>query len=256
MLRTLNRLAIKLDPSLILDDIGIVPDAWQRRVLRSRSELLLLNAHRQAGKSLGVSGLAIKTALYDEGSLTLLVSASLRQSKELFKKVGVAYKRLGAPIPKVEDSADMLSLANGSRIVCLPDSPETIVGYSAPQLIVIDEAARTSDQTFLSVMPMLAISRGRLVAMSTPMGLRGWWSDAWHDGGSAWERIKFTAPENNRIDPAWLAEQRKILGESWYAQDFLCEFRESVDQIFSTDVVLGAFTSEEQPLFAEGLPWA
>ena len=37
---------------------------------------------------------------------------------------------------------------------------------------VIDEAARVEDALYYSVRPMLAISHGRLVALSTPFGRR------------------------------------------------------------------------------------
>jgi len=242
-------ISIQLDPSLILDELGITPDAWQRRVLRSRSERMLLNCHRQAGKSTATAGLAINTVLQEDDALVLVVSASLRQSKELFRKIVRAYAFLGSPIPTVEDNAVTLALANGSRVVSLPDNDETLVGYSAPRLIIIDEGALTSDATAMAVQPMLAISRGRLVAMSTPRGRRGWFSDAWHDQGDSWERIEFKAIDNPRIDPAWLAEQRIILGPRWFGQEFCCEFNEGVGQVFSDETIDAAFSSDRPALF-------
>ena len=134
-------LAAMLDPSLLMDAMGFTPDPWQRRVLRSRSERMLLLAHRQSGKSTCVAALAIGTVLFEPESLVLLVSASTRQSGELFRKVVRGYKALGSPIPAVEDSATTLALENGSRIVSLPDSADTLVGFSAPRLVVVDEAA-------------------------------------------------------------------------------------------------------------------
>ena len=247
---TPNRsLAMQLDPSLLMDAMGFTPDPWQRRVLRSRAERMLLLAHRQSGKSTCVSALAIGTALFEPDSLVLLVSASQRQSGELFRKVVRAYKALGSPIAAVEDSATTLALDNGSRVVSLPDSADTLVGFSAPRLVVIDEGARTSDETFLSVVPMLAVSRGRLVCMSTPLGKRGWFYEAWEDRAATWERVAFRASENPRLDPAFLAEQRRILGERWYAQDFELSFEEAVGQVFSSESINAAFDSTEAPLF-------
>lgn len=248
---TLNQnLAMVLDPATILDRIGFgTPDAWQRQVLRSRSERMLLLAHRQSGKSTAVSALAIHTALFEPESLVLLVSASLRQSGELFRKVVGAYESLGRPIPAVEDSATTLALENGSRVVSLPDSADTLVGFSAPRLVVVDEGARTSDETFMSVVPMLTISRGRLVCMSTPLGKRGWFHRAWEDRAASWERIAFRASQNTRLDPAFLAEQRRILGDRWYQQDFECSFEDAVGQVFSNESITAAFSSSEEPLF-------
>jgi hypothetical protein len=63
-----------------------------------------------------------------------------------------------------------LELVNGSRIVSLPENESGIRGFSGVNLLVIDEAARVDDSLYRSVRPMLAVSGGRLVALSTPFG--------------------------------------------------------------------------------------
>src|SRR4051794_34671351 len=173
-------LAIELDPSIMLTLIGFDdPLPWQRQLLRSTSDKVLLNCHRQAGKSSVAAALAVWTALVDPGSLTIIVSASQRQSNELFIKVGDFYKALGSPLDATVQNAVTMALANGSRVVSLPDSIDTIVGYSSPQLIIIDEASRLSDETYFGLRPMLTRSRGRMICMSTPRGKRGWFYEAW-----------------------------------------------------------------------------
>src|SRR5216683_1901882 len=92
-------LALALDPSLILRAAGLVPDPWQRELLLSRDRQLLLNCSRQSGKSTVVSALALHTALFVPGALVLLLSPSLRQSAEIFRKVLDADNALGRPIP-------------------------------------------------------------------------------------------------------------------------------------------------------------
>jgi hypothetical protein len=248
MLAELNRLALRLDPSLILDELGIDPDPWQRRILRSRSEKMLVNAHRQSGKSTATAALGLLTALEPE-SLVLIISRSGRQAGEFFRKLTSFYDRLGRPVPPVEDRADTLALANGSRIVALPNSPNTIVGFSAPKLVIFDEAARIGDDTFADVTPMLLRSRGRMVALSTPFGRRGWFYSAWTEADRGWEKIEFRASQNPWIDPAFLAEELQNLGPRWYAQNYECSFEDTIDQVFLTESVLGAFSSTERPLF-------
>src|SRR5215217_4378671 len=65
-------LALALDPVLLSQRAGLVPDDWQERVLRSTSPRLLLNACRQSGKSSTVATLAVHTAVFDSGALILL----------------------------------------------------------------------------------------------------------------------------------------------------------------------------------------
>src|SRR5205823_4257024 len=79
-------LAMGLDPVALVTRAGMTPDPWQARVLRSTSRRLLLNASRQSGKITTTAGEAVHTALYAPGSLSLLLSPSLRQSGELFRK--------------------------------------------------------------------------------------------------------------------------------------------------------------------------
>ena len=87
-------LAHALDPvAFVQDRLKFDPDPWQARLLRSRAPWILLNCCRQSGKSTTTAALALHTAIYDPG-LILLVSPSLRQSKELFAKVAGFLKDL------------------------------------------------------------------------------------------------------------------------------------------------------------------
>jgi hypothetical protein len=120
--------------------------------------------------------------------------------------------------------------------------------------VIFDEAARIGDDTFADVSPMLLRSRGRIVALSTPFGRRGWWHHAWTSGELAWERVEFKASMNPRLDSAFLAEERASLGPRWYAQNYECSFEDTIDQVFDTPSVLAAFDSAESPLFGSPNP--
>lgn len=96
---------------------------------------------------------------------------------------------------------------------------------------------------------MLAVSGGRLLAMSTPWGRRGWWFEAWQ-GAESWLRIKVTADMCGRISPDFLAEEKRVLGHWFFNQEYRGEFSETTDQVFAYDVVMGALSSDVTPLFA------
>jgi hypothetical protein len=241
-------MAYQLDPACIMEDLSYQADDWQRHCLRSAANRLLLLCARQTGKSTTTAILSLLVALYQAGALVLLVSPSQRQSGELFRKVVGHYDTLGRPLGAVEDSATTLALANSSRIVSLPCNPSTIRGYSDPRLIVVDEAALCPDELFGALLPMLAISRGRLVCLTTPMGRRGFFFEQW-ESGIGWDRIIITAHECPRIAPEFLAEQRQLLGDRWFRQEYMCSFEETIDQVFSSESVLAAFSSTKPPLF-------
>src|SRR2546427_4995411 len=141
-------LVMALDPARFMHACVLRPDPWQTAVLRSTAGRQLLLCCRQSGKSTTTAVLALHTTLYQPGALVLLLSPSLRQSQELFKKVQDAYRMLGNPAPVHAESALRLELAHGSRIISLPGTESTIRGYSGVRLLVIDEAARVPDELY------------------------------------------------------------------------------------------------------------
>jgi hypothetical protein len=223
------------DPALIMELAGLSPDPWQRDLLRFPSPMVLLNCSRQSGKSTVAAAMALQAALLQAPALVLLLSPTLRQSMELFgDKVLPLYNTLGRPVPTLRPRDNMLQLrlANGSRIVSLPGDSSSVRGYSNVRLLVIDEGARVDDGLYYAVRPMLAVSRGRLVALSTPFGRQGWFFEQWR-GPEPWQRVKITAEQCPRIPRDFLAEERRAIGERWYAQEYECEFMEIVGAVFS-----------------------
>jgi len=241
-------LATALDPSLLMEHAGLVPDPWQRDFLRSQAQRILLLCSRQSGKSTTTAVRALHTALYTADSLVLLLSPTLRQSAELFRKVLDVYGALTEPEPRLDDNELKMALANGSRILSLPGKELTVRGYSGVRLIIVDEAARVPDSLYLSVRPMLAVSGGRLVCLSTPFGMRGFFHKEWTDGKN-WERVKITAAQCPRITPEFLAEERATMPAPWFRAEYGCEFTNAEDQVFSYDEVMAAMSAEVPPLF-------
>ena len=203
---------------------------------------------RQSGKSTTAAGCCLEPALTEPGALVLILSPTLRQSVELYRKVVNLYRQLGRPVPALRVNQTSLELANGSRIIALPGDPDGIVGFSNPRLIVIDEAARVRDDLYLAVRPMLAVGGGRLLCCSTPFGKRGWFHNEWATGPS-WTRIRITADQCPRITPEFLADERRALGERWFLQEYFCEFTDATDAVFSRDDILRAVTGDVAPLF-------
>jgi hypothetical protein len=238
-----TNLARGLDPALIMHDLSLIPDPWQARLLRSRSPRILLLCSRQLGKSTATACLALHQACYVPGSLVLLVSRSERQAAELFAKVAAFYRVL-RPVEATKELALGLELANGSRIITLPGDPAGLRSYSAPDLVVVDEAALVHEGVLAAVLPMLLVSGGRLVALSTPHGRRGFFWDRWQSDDPTWERIDAKACDSPRISPEALAEQRASLGDRLYRQEFENAFLEFEDAVFSAESIARLFVDD------------
>ncbi len=217
--------ALGLDPSLILTAQGLTPDPWQRQFLLGADRQVLLNCCRQSGKSTATAARALHAALCAPCSLVLLLSPTQRQSAELFRKVRDAYEALGRPVPAVADARSQarLELENGSRVVGLPGKEGTIRGFSRVALLLIDEAAKVHDDLYRAVRPMLAVSRGRLVCLSTPFGQRGFFYREWHSD-NPWRRFRVTWQDCPRITPDFLANEVRSMGKGWVDQEYNCLF--------------------------------
>jgi hypothetical protein len=170
---------------------------------------------------------------------------SLHDKESVDAGKDVNYFRLPA---QSRESSLQLHLGNGSRIIGLPASEGKVRVYSAVSLLLIDESSRVDDALYRAMRPMLAVSRGRLLALSTPFGKRGWFHDAWHGTGD-WLRVKITAQQCPRITAAFLAEERQALGERWFRQEYLCSFEDVVDAVFAYDDIQAALSPAITPLF-------
>jgi hypothetical protein len=241
-------LRLALDRVAFTEELGIVPDGWQEQFLRSSADRVLLNCARQSGKSTMSALIALHRALYHPDSLVLCLAPALRQSQELFGKIAGFYRDLGRPVAPQGERKLSLELENDSRIITLPGSEKTIRGYSGAALLLVDEASRVDDGLYYAIRPMLAVSGGSLMMLSTPYGKRGIFYEEW-TGGEGWMRYEVPASECPRIPATFLEEEQAALPSWVYRQEYECSFEETEDQVFTTEMIERAVTSDITPLF-------
>jgi hypothetical protein len=193
--------------------------------------------------------LALHKALCAPGALVLILAPAERQARELFSKVARFYGDLGHPVPAESYRKLGVHLTNGSRIEALPGTEKTIRGFSGVDLLIVDEASRVEDELYFAVRPMLAISGGRLMMLSTPYGKRGVFYAEWHSRAGEWERYEVPASNCPRISDAFLEEERAALPSWVYRQEYECSFEETEDQVFTTEMVDAAVSADVKPLF-------
>jgi hypothetical protein len=230
--------------------VGVEPDPWQEELLRGDHDRLLLNCCRQSGKSTMAAVVALHRALYYRGTLVLILAPSERQAKEAFGKVLAAYRVLGHTVDTDSYRKLGLELRNGSRIEALPGTEKTIRGFSGVDLLILDEASRVADDLYFAVRPMLAVSGGSLMMLSTPYGRCGVFYKEWTEG-EGWERYEVPASEVPRISETFLEEECRALPARVFRQEYECSFEETEDQVFSYEDVDNAITADVTPLFGE-----
>ena len=228
-----------VDPAEIMRRSGKEPDPWQAEMLRSTSKRILISASRQSGKTEATSARALWQLLYDPGSLVLLISASQKQASEVLRRLKALFQPF-ADLFRVEaESVLAFELANGSRCLSLPSDSAGVRGFAAAGLVVIDEASRVGDAVYQALTPILAVSGGSLILLSTPAGRRGFFHAEWKDGGDEWKRFSVTAAECPRHDPAFLTRERERMGDRTFREEYQGEFVEDLEDARNPRVFAG-----------------
>ena len=137
-----------------------------------------------------------------------------------------------------------MEFQNGSKILTLPGSESTIRGFSAPDLVAIDEAAFCSDDLITSILPMFVTrDDGRLILASSPHGKAGFFYEAWHNDES-WKKVFVPWRDAPRIKESQVQFARAIIGELRYREEFECEFLDQAESVFPLELINNAFTDE------------
>jgi hypothetical protein len=229
-------LAYSLDPVLWAREVlGYHPDPWQESLLRSRSRKIILNCSRQSGKSTTCAALGLHESIYRRPSFGLVIAPSQDQSAELMMKFDEFRGAVELPSDYLStDTKLAVKFANGNRFVARPGSEKTARSFSAVTLLLEDEAARVADALYNSVRPMLAVSNGRHILMSTPFGKQNHFFKIWDEQRDLWEWYEIPAEQCPRITREFLEEERRT--NPWFEQEYHCMFMDSEGSIFSSDL--------------------
>lgn len=241
--RPLSRLEVALA-------CGIEPDPWQRDLLVSEDQQLILNCCRQSGKSTVSALIASHELCYKPDSLTLVFAPTEKQSQETYRKIRAFYNQLSGVPGVFLESNKKIELVNGSRALVLPGKEANVRGFSGVSLLIVDEASRVDDNLYEAIRPMLAVSQGRIILLSTPFGMRGFFWREWTDGRH-WKRVKVPAVDCPRISKEWLDEERQRMGSMFFSQEFECNFADCIESCFSSADILAAFRPEVLPWWPE-----
>ena len=98
------------------------------------------------------------------------------------------------------------------------------------------EAALVKDQVFFSVSPTTARTYGDIWLMATPRRPAGFFYNIWKSREDT-RRHKIFSPVSDcpDIDPAFFAMQKRA-DEVKYSQDFLCEFTQPAERLFTIEI--------------------
>ena len=220
------------------------PDEFQKQILTETNERIMVLAPRQTGKSTAAAVRVLHEAMSHDDAVILLASASGRQSGQIMEKARKMAQTLDLELFAPPPKCDGFCLANGAQIIALPDNEAKIRGFSAPRLIVVDEAAFASPEIYTALEPMLTVSGGTILLLSTPNGQTGYFYEQWHSEKTPWAKLKGTLEDCPRINKEAIEQMRKTMAKSTFQQEFECKFVPSSTEFISLGSFLNCLTTD------------
>jgi hypothetical protein len=221
MTNNLREIAYRIDPVLwVREVLGVEPTKWQEQFLRApRGASILALTARQCGKTTTAGWGMAHAALFFPGSLSVVACPAQRQSAEAVRRVREAVVKTGGQLET--KNVYGLELTNGSRVLALPGSEDSIRGLTVDAWIVADEAARLTNDLIAALRPMRARRPEARFAMLSTAWTRidPFWM-AWDSDDPSWIRLKATA-DTIEYDPEFLERERRALGEHAFQREYL-----------------------------------
>ena len=214
--------AYRLDSARwVRDVLGMSPTAWQEKFLRApRGASILALTARQVGKTTTAAWAIAHFMVFTSGSLSVIACPAQRQSAEAVRRVREALIRAGAELES--DNVYALELKNGSRVLALPSSDDSVRGLTVDGWIVADEAARLPDDLIAALRPMRARRpQARFAMLSTAWSRTDPFWTAWAGDEQSWIRLKATADEIETFSPEFLEQERTALGDDRFKREYL-----------------------------------
>lgn len=217
-----RELAYQIDPALwVRQVLGIEPAPWQMEFLRAPlgASIIALTA-RQVGKTTTAAWAIAHHMLFTPGGLSVIACPAIRQSAEAVRRIREILIGVGAELRT--DNVYALELKNGSRVLALPGSDDSIRGLTVDGWIIADEAARLTPDLISALRPMRARRRkARLAMLSTAWSRTDPFWTVWDSDDRSWLRLRATAEIPGLFDPQFLEQERRALGEHDFSREYL-----------------------------------
>jgi hypothetical protein len=219
---SLRDVAYRVDPASWVHEVLDVPlYPWQEQFLRApRAASILALTARQVGKTSTAVWAIAHAMVFAPGSLSVIACPAQRQSAEAVRRVRDVLTRVDAPL--TSDNVYALEMANGSRVLALPGSDDSIRGLTVDAWIVADEASRLSPEMIAALRPMRARTQARFAMLSTAWSRTDPFWTAWSDGSPNWLRLQATLSEDFQpFYDAFLEQEYNALGKHAFAREYL-----------------------------------
>ena len=204
--------------------LHLSPYPYQVDFLRDPSKRIVICAGRRVGKSVMTAARALWFALTHPNTTSLIVSATLRQSILMFDTILEDIEKskwISAALTR--QTRTLVRFRNGSKIKALPCGKGKGIRGETAHFVIMDEASFIPDDVIGgAILPMLATTDGTAIMLSTPYDRSHIFYRAFTSPN--WSRYSYPTSINPTVKQEFLDEQRELIGEKRFRQEFLAEF--------------------------------
>jgi hypothetical protein len=226
-------------------------EEWQKPVYdiamqsyKTRNRIVV-KAKRQCGKSVIAALIVIAYSLAHEGTSVCLQPTNAH-AERMHAQIEKMLEGSGT-IRKNNHSSHIITLKNGSEILFKSaEQKDNLRGFTATNILVIDEAAYISDEIYEIVYPMTDANAAPILYISTPLFEDGEFYKVFTNPTSSPNFFAFDWTEYDTskfLPPEQLEYYRKTMSEINFKKDYLGEFitegsqlLKNISQIINDDI--------------------
>jgi len=219
-------------------------DPWQEELLKTKGDVTVVSG-RQCGKTTGVSLLISKEALNIPNSYILIGAYVIEQAEHVFWKIKDYMFAKHEKQIKGRPTLHFMELKNGSKIICkaVGDTGASMRGPTVTML-VLDEAAFIPDRAWVAIEPVISVSKGRTILLSTGQCKTGFFYKSTLNKNV--KQFHVSARDCPRHTKEFLDRKERELSAVAFAQEYLGEFLDDYNRKFTKEWIEKVCTIEKE----------
>ena len=128
-----------------------------------------------------------------------------------------------------------LLASNPSNVVSSDPAPATSIPRYWLLVLIIDEAAFVPDRAWEAIEPVISVTKGRIILLSTPQGKRGFFYKATKNEN--YNLVQVSARDCPRHTKKFLDQKQSELSPIAFATEYLGEFIDDYNRKFTEEWV-------------------
>lgn len=255
--------AMLKDPQVFATTLGIELRDFQRDIMLCRADRKVLRITRQAGKTWSMALSALYYAFTHKRARVLIVAPYDSQTLNLFNTMSMFIESSPIIAANVKTHGTTgryytkdpytMRFTNGSRIMgfAVGQKKGTNARGSSADLIIIDEMDYMNKEALVAIMAIMAgNSKTKLIAASTPSGIRADFYEACHSPN--YKEFHYSYNELSNYSNEMDAEFKRTMTKEDYEREILAEFTLHESGVFADKFIDASLTDIDYEIQSDG----